>query len=514
MKGAEAVLRTLVAGGVEVCFTNPGTTEMQYVSALDEVPELRAVLVLFEGVATGAADGYARMVGKPAATLLHLGPGLANGLANLHNAMRAKVPMVNIVGEHATWHVPHDAPLTSNIARYADQVSGWVRVTRGPGGLAVDAAAAVAAARQPPGHIATLITPADCTWQDCDGPAQASPAPPPAKVEERAIAEVAAALRGGEPALFLMSHAALRDSALEAAGRVAARCNARLASPSLFPRIERGAGRVAVDRLPYAVEQAGKYLQGVRHLILVGAREPVTFFGYPNTPSRLTPADARVLTLGAPEQDLADALARLADAVGATQPAKMQARQEIPLPTGPLTPATLAQAVAGLLPEQCVVVDESLTGFAALWQATAGARPHDYLFYTGGAIGDGLPLAVGAAIACPERRVLTLHSDGGAAYNLQALWTQAREQLSVTTVIYANRAYRILEMEYAQAEAGRTPGPKAQRLMRLDRPALDWVQIAHGMGMPARRVQTADEFGAALEAYLEEPGPNLIEAMI
>ncbi len=514
MTGAEAVWRTLVSGGVEVCFTNPGTTEMHFVAALDGVTGLRPVLALFEGVATGAADGYARMADRPAATLLHLGPGLANGLANLHNAMRAAVPIVNIVGEHATWHIAHDSPLTSDIARYAEQVSGWVRVSRGAGCLATDAAAAVTAARTPPGRIATLITPADCTWREGEREASVSAPPAPARVQEAAVAEAAAVLRGGEPTMLFMSHSALRATPLQYAGRIAEQCRCRVASPYLFPRIERGAGRVPIERLPYAVGQAVESLRGLRHLILVGTGAPVAFFGYPDAPSLLAPEDVQVHTLARPEDDLRDALARLADAVGARQPARTQRLERPSLPAGPLTRATLGQALGALLPEDCIVVDESLTGSVSAWAATAEAPPHDWLFYTGGAIGDGLPLAVGAAIACPGRRVLTLHSDGGAAYNLQALWTQAREQLSVTTIIYATRAYRILQMQYAQAQPGRRPGRPAARVMRLDEPVLEWTQLARGMGVPATRVETADALSTALKGSLDEPGPNLIEAVL
>jgi acetolactate synthase-1/2/3 large subunit len=514
MKGAEALLRTLVAGGVEVCFTNPGTSEMQFVAALDRVPAMRAVLTLFEGVATGAADGYARMAGRPAATLLHLGPGLANGLANLHNAMRAGVALVNVVGEHATTHRQYDAPLTSDIAGYARQVSSWVRTTAHVQMIASDTAAAIAAARQPPGQIATLITPADCTWLDGAEPAPVPNPPAPARVTEASIASAAAALRSGKPAMLLLGGAAVLERPLHDAGRIAAGTGARLASTTFFARIGRGAGRVAIERLPYPVDQALAALQGVRHLILVGASPPVAFFAYPTKPSWLAPLDTQIHFLARPEHDLADALARLAEAVDASLEPLAQAHQPLPLPRGALTPQSLSQAVSALLPEHTIVVEEAVTGGLVAWPMTAGAAPHDWLVITGGAIGMGMPLAIGAAIACPDRRVLNLQADGSAAYTLQALWTQAREQLNVTTVIFANRAYRILELEFRQTGAGAEPGPRSQRLLSIGDPNLDWVQLARGMGVPATRVDSAEGFTAALQDALQTPGPGLIEAGI
>lgn len=514
MRGAEALLRTLVAGGVEVCFTNPGTSEMQFVAALDSVPGMRAVLTLFEGVATGAADGYARMAERPAATLLHLGPGLANGIANLHNARRAGVPLVNIVGEHAVAHQPFDAPLASDIAGLARTFSGWVRTVAQVGAIAGDAAAAVAAARQAPGQIATLITPANVTWEQCAGPAPAHPLAPQPRAGDAAIESAAAALRPGQGAMILLDGAAARGPALDLAGRVAAASGARLAASTFARRQERGAGRVAPERVPYPVPDALRFFGGVRRLILVGARPPVAFFAYPGAPSSFVPPDAEIVTLARPEDDPADALARLADLLGASGPAPLQPLARPDLPSGRLTPPALAQAVAALIPEGAIVVDEAITGGFAAFQASAGAPPHDWLPLTGGAIGIGLPLAAGAAIACPGRPVLCLQADGSAAYTLQALWTHAREGLDITTILYNNRSYRILELEYRATESGAAPGPQAGRLMRLDQPAIGWAEVARGMGVPASRAETVEELAAAVRAALAEPGPHMIEALV
>lgn len=514
MRGAEALLRTLTAGGVEVCFTNPGTSEMQFVAALDRVPGMRAILTLFEGVATGAADGYARIAGRPAATLLHLGPGLANGLANLHNARRAGVPLVNIVGEHAVAHLQYDAPLHSDIAGLARTVSAWLHTTTDVRHLAADTAAAIAAARQPPGRIATLITPANVTWEACNGPAPAALIPAAPCVDEQPIAAAATALRAGQETILLLGSPALHGRALELAGQISAASGARLAGSTFFARQERGAGRVAPQRIPYAIRDAIPMLSSARTLILVGAQPPTAFFAYPGAPSLLAPSEASVITLTEPGDDHVDALARLADLLGARTPAPVQAPAILATPTGALTPAVLAQTIAAAIPEGAILIDEAVTGGFPAWYASSGAPPHDWLPITGGAIGIGLPLASGAAVAAPDRPVLCLQADGSAAYTPQALWTQAREGLNVTTVLYHNRSYRILELEYRATESGAAPGPQAARLMRLDEPTLDWCGIARSMGVPATRVETAEQLAAALQHNLREPGPALIEALV
>lgn len=514
MKGAEALLRTLVDGGVDVCFTNPGTSEMQFVAALDRVPSMRAVLTLFEGVATGAADAYARMSDKPAATLLHLGPGLANGLTNLHNARRALSPIVNIIGEHATYHLQHDAPLTSDIEGFARPVSAWICTTQSAQTIAIDAAEAVRAARKAPGQIATLIAPADATWDESSGPAVVAPPPGAARVSEAAVRDAAMALRSGERAVLLLSGSALREPGLSHAGRIAARCGARICTPTFVARLPRGAGRVPVERLPYFGEQVVEMLKGVRHLVLVGTTPPVSFFAYPGVPSALTPEGATIHELAGAADDLGDALARLADAMDAKEAASVQPLQRPALPAGDLKPSTIGQALAALLPENCIVVDEGNTSAQPAYELTAGAPPHDWLMLTGGAIGDGIPMALGAAVACPERKVVNLQADGSAAYTLQGLWSQVRERTNVTTILYNNHSYRILQIEYGRTGSGAQPGPVAQSVMSLRKPDIDWVGVAQGLGVQAARATSLAEFNRLLAAFMAEPGPNLIEAMI
>ncbi|MBS1693038.1 MAG: acetolactate synthase large subunit [Actinobacteria bacterium] len=504
--------RTLVGGGVDVCFANPGTSEMHFVAALDSVPEMRGVLALFEGVATGAADGYARIADRPAAVLLHLGPGLGNGLANLHNARRAGVPMVLVVGDHATYHKAYDAPLESDIDAVAATVSGWVRRTGRTADVAADTAAAIAHARSAR-QIATLILPADVSWSDGAEPVPAlTPPAPTTAAAAGALDAAAAALTSGASAVLLIGGDATRDGGLRDGARIVAGTGARWFCETFPTRLARGAGVPAVERLAYLAEGAEAQLAGAQHLILAGARAPVSFFGYPGRPSDLVPPGCQVHTLSGP-QGAAAALAALADAVapGVAAPVADAVRPD--LPTGPLTAASVAAVVGALLPEHAIVVDEGNTAGFLLPQATAGAPAHDWLTLTGGAIGYGMPAAVGAAIAAPERPVLSLQADGSAMYTVSALWTQAREGLDVTTVVYNNGAYDILRLELQRVRAG-APGPTAARLLDLGNPALDFVSLAEGMGVPACRATTAEDLSTALGRASAEPGPHLIEAVI
>jgi len=516
MNGARALLDTLVGSGIDVCFANPGTSEMHFVAALDDVPAMRSVLTLFEGVATGAADGYARIAGRPAAVLLHLGPGLANGLANLHNAMRARVPVLVVVGDHATYHKQFDAPLESDIDALAHSVSGWVRRTTDVRNVGADAVDAITAATAAPGRIATLILPADVSWTDGAafhaGETQKQPETP---VAEATLRQIASMLGEGETTMLLLGGDATGEQGLTAASRIAAAAGVRVLCETFPARLARGAGRPAVDRLGYFAEAAAAQLDGVKRLILAGARAPVSFFAYPGKPSELVPPGCDVHMLAEPGQATA-ALTALADAVALDAVAEMAPRDRPPLPTGALTGQSIAAAVGALLPEDAIVVDESNTAGLALPTATAGAPPHDWLTLTGGAIGYGLPAAVGAAIAAPDRRVLCLQADGSAMYTPSALWTMAREQLDVTTVIYNNSAYDILRLELQRvgAQAAGPPGPRAEALLDLDPPRLDFVALASGMGVPAGRATTAEEFTAALAEALASQGPRLIDAVI
>ena len=512
MNGAQALITTLVRDGVQVCFANPGTSEMHFVAALDAVPEMRGVLTLFEGVATGAADGYARMSGDPAAVLLHLGPGLGNGLANLHNARRARVPMLVVIGDHATYHKKYDAPLESDIDSVAGTVSGWVRRSMDTADVSADAVEAIEFARGEQ-RIATLILPADVSWSD-GGELADGVVPQPREAAD--VTGVEEALRSGEQTVIFVGGDATRADGLGAADGLAQRFGARLFCEMFPTRLERGAGVPAAERLAYFGEAAAAQLAGTRHLILAGAAAPVTFFGYPGKPSDLVPEGCAVYTLSGPV-GAAAALTELAGKLAADVKANVAAAARPAVPAGPLNVQTSAEVIGALLPEGAIVVDESNTSGLLLPQATAGAPAHDWLTLTGGAIGYGLPVAIGAAIAAPDRPVLCLESDGSAMYTISALWTHARENLDITTVVYANRAYDILRIELQRvgaAAAGAPAGPKAASLLDLSSPTLDFVRIAEGMGVPARRVSTADELAGALRSAFAEPGPHLIEAVM
>ena len=513
MNGAQALVRTLVAAGVDVCFANPGTSEMHFVAALDDVPEMRGVLTLFEGVATGAADGYARMAGRPAATLLHLGPGLANGIANLHNARRAHTPVVNIVGDHATYHKRLDAPLESDLDALAGAVSGWLRRSLSTADLAEDAVEAVAAATAPPGCVATLVLPADVSWGEGGRTATPLRARRPSAVPADTVAEVGDVLSGAGSAVLFLGGDALTEPGLLAAARVAAQTGARLLCETFPARLPRGAGLPFVKPLPYPPEPALAELAGTDSLVLVGARRPVAFFAYPGVPGTFAPPDCEVHVLAEPGQDATAALCALADRIapGATPAVTAAHRPE--LPRGPLTPKSLAEVLGALLPEGAIVVDEALTSGTHLPVATAGAPRHDWLTLTGGAIGQGLPSAAGAALACPDRPVIGLQADGSALYTITALWTYAREQLDVTTVICDNRAYAILDGELQRVGAV-GDGQRARALLDLSRPDLDFVALATGMGVPASRATTAEELADQLARALAEPGPHLIDAVL
>ena len=514
MNGAESLVRTLVESGVEVCFSNPGTSEMHFVAALDQIDGLRPILGLFEGVVTGAADGYGRMAGKPAATLLHLGPGLGNGLANLHNARRAATPIVNIVGDHATYHAQYDAPLASDVVGIARPVSGWVHRASSAKTVAADGARAVQAARQAPGQIATLILPADTAWLDADRPAPPLPVAHPAPVSAQAVEQVAAALAAGKRTLLLLGGAALRRRGLDAAGRIAAKTGARLVCDTFTARLERGAGLVAVERIPYFAEQIVDFLKDTELLVLVGTTPPVSFFAYPGKPSWCTPDSCRILYLAQAHEDGVAALEAVADAIGApAQPAARTVLKKPDLPTGPLNVMTAGQVIGHYLPANGIIAEEAGTAGLGTALFTANAEAHDYLSLTGGSIGQGMPVATGAAVACPDRKVVCLEGDGSAMYTLQSLWTQARERLDVTTVIFANRSYVILNVELKRVGATER-GPKALSMLDLHDPVLDWVSLARGMGVEASRASTAEEFAAQFSSAMAGRGPRLIEAVI
>lgn len=514
MNGAQALIRTLTNCGVDVCFTNPGTSEMHFIAALDSVPEMRGVLVLFEGVATGAADGFGRMAKRPAATLLHLGPGLGNGLANLHNARKGQVPIVNIVGDHATYHRKYDAQLQSDIETVARNVSPWFHTSEATEKVADDAARAVSAATGPPGQVATLILPADVSWLEGGEPTGPLPVEPAPIAKAPALEAAIAALRSGEPTALLLGGTALLEPGIVAATQIAEGFGAKVLAETFPARLERGAGIPAVERIGYLAEFATAQLAGLRHLILVDTKSPVSFFAYPDKPSDLVPEGCEVHVLSSPTDDSVGSLTALSELLGVSNSDVTLAQPSVPdLPTGPLDAEGVAKALGALMPENAIISDESNTSglFAPMY--TAGAPRHDWLTLTGGAIGQGLPVGTGAAVACPDRPVICLQADGSAMYTIQALWTQARENLDVTTIIFNNSAYSILNMELSRVGVEEA-GPIAQSMLDISHPSLDFVSLATGHGVAAVRATTGEEFVDALRNALAEPGPHLIEAIV
>ncbi len=517
MNGAQALIRTLVEHRVDTCFMNPGTSEMHFVAALDDVTDMHSVLALFEGVATGAADGYARMAGRPAATLLHLGPGLGNGLANLHNARRAGSPVVNIVGDHAISHRPYDAQLQSDIQTVARNVSTFVHTSESTANLGADAIAALAAALGPPGSVATLILPADVSWSEGGVVVHAprhAPSPTGAAPDESQLASVAEALRSGQPAAVLIGGRACSGPTLDAVADIAAATGAKLFAETFPGRLERGAGRPPVERLAYLAEFTAMQLEGLRHLVLVDAKSPVSFFAYPGKASDLVPDGCTVHSLAGAADDVAAAVAGL---VGLLEiPPGSAPRQQACAPdppTGPLTAQSVCQALGALLPEGAIVSDEGNTSGLFAPGATSGAPPHDWLCLTGGAIGQGLPVATGAAVAAPGRRVVALEADGSALYTMQAWWTMAREGLDVTTILLNNHSYAVLNMELDRVGAD-SSGPRSREMLDLGRPAIDFVHLAKGLGLQAARAETAETFTDELARALATPGPSVVEAVI
>jgi len=515
MNGAESLLTTLVNNGVEVCFTNPGTSEMHFVAALDEVEGMRCVLCLFEGVLSGAADGYARMARKPASTLLHLGPGLGNALANIHNAKKGHVPVVNIVGDHATYHLQYDAPLTADIEGIARPVSHWVYTSKAPGDIARDAAEAVRQAGI--GQVATLMLPADVSWGDNpNGPEGRVAVAPPAAVPTARLQQALGLLKSGASCMVMIGGREIDGERGLLLSRIGKAAGARVCTEVFPGRMARGAGTAVIDRLPYLAELAIDHIKDIEHLILVGAPAPVSFFAYPNVPSAIAAPGCGQFVLAGPNDDIDQVLEDLLEGLDAVDVAPDVQPLTLPdLGAGPLDVFKLAAAVAHFMPETAVVVDESITSSFALYPATASAQPHDWLNLTGGSIGWGLPAAVGAAVACPDRKVVCLEGDGSAMYTIQSLWTMARENLDVTVVIFNNTKYSVLEMEFGRTGArGGKPGPNAASVLDIGGPDMDFMAIASGMGVLASRATTAEEFNQQFAAAMKAKGPRLIDAVV
>ena len=515
MNSADALLKTLIANGLEVVFANPGTSEMHLVAAIDHHPEVRPILGLFEGVVTGAADGYARMSGKAAANLLHLGPGLGNGFANIHNAKKARTPMLNIVGDHATYHLQYNAPLTSDLDGLAKASSDWVGRSLSPDDLSSLGSQAWSEAHKFPGQIATMLVPADCAWGETDNIGPVVKRPDPLKVDDKKIDEAFKALSSSTNAMLFIGGDFLDEESVTLAGKIATSANCRLATDTFVKRHRRGRGITKVEPIPYFAEMAEEHLKGIDVIVFIGTRPPVSFFAYPGKKSYLSPEEAQLIELSSPLQDGKYALNALSDLFGGTRIDKQLIPNEtIDMPiSGTLGPDNIGPIFAGLLPEATIVCDAAATSGFFVTPHAWNAKPLDWLALTGGSIGQGLPLATGAAIAAPDRPVVCLHGDGGAMYTVQALWTQARESLNVTNIIFSNRSYAILKVELDRVGALGT-GDRAASMFSLDDPAISWPSLAQSLGVDGYTATTVEEFKKALSNSLISEGPSLIEVMI
>ena len=515
MNGAESLIKTLINNDIDVCFTNPGTSEMHFVAALDEVDGMRCVLCLFEGVLSGAAHGYALMADKPASTLLHLGPGLGNAIANLHNAKKGNIPIVNIIGDHATYHIKYDAPLTSDIESMAGSVSHWVYTSQSPEEISKDAIEAVRQADH--GKIATLILPADVSWSDNpNGDESRIQRSGLNQVNKSLIDKAEHKLRSGKKCMIMVGGRNINKSLGLKLGQLAKATGARLCTEVFPSKITRGTGTAVMERLPYIAEQAIEHIKDIEHLILLGASDPVSFFAYPNVPSTIASENCESFVLAKPNDDIESAVNELIKRFEAENVEPVVQQPLIPnLPSGKLDAHSAAAAITHLIPENAIVVDEAVTCGLAIFPTSIGARQHDWLNLTGGSIGWGLPASVGAAIACPDRKVICLEGDGSAMYTIQSLWTMARENLDITVVIFNNKKYSVLEMEFARTGArGGVPGPKAASTLAIGNPDLNFVEIAKGMGVDAARATTAEDFNALLQKGIGKNGPFLIDAIV
>ena len=515
MNSADALIKTLIENGLEVVFANPGTSEMHLVAAIDHHPEIRPVLGLFEGVVTGAADGYARMSGKAAANLLHLGPGLGNGFANIHNAKKARTPMLNIVGDHATYHLQYNAPLTSDLDGLAKASSDWVGRSSSPDDLSAVGAKAWQAAHKFPGQIATMLVPADCAWGETDNLGKKLDIQGPEVVDDALIDEAHKALSSNSNSMLFLGGEFLDEESVTLAGKIATASGCRLATDTFVKRHRRGAGLTKVEPIPYFSEMAEEFLAGVETIVFIGTRPPVSFFAYPGKKSFLSPDECKLIELASPFQDGKYALHALSDMLkGNSIDQHLIPNNDAQAPTtGVLDPTTLGPLFASLLPEDAVVCDEAATSGFFVTPHAWSAKPLDWLALTGGSIGQGLPLATGAAIGAPGRPVVCLHGDGGAMYTIQSLWTQAREGLNVTNLIFSNKAYAILQVELERVGALET-GDRATSMLSLDNPEIDWVSLANSLGVPAKKTLTVEEFHKAFSDGISSEGPSLIEIVI
>lgn len=518
MFAAQNLVRALLDNGVDTCFTNPGTSEMHMVAALDQYQQMHSVLCLFEGVASAAADGYGRVKGTPACTLLHLGPGVGNGLANFHNARKAASPIVNIVGDHARDHLPLDAPLTSDVEGICRPVSKWVQTVKAPEEIGDITIEAIIASQSGVQGVSSLIIPADCAWAEVmdseHTPTSPKDIPSPALISDAHKAAGLAALKTAKNPIVYIGGKVCNGEALEQAAKLAHHFGAKLIIETFPAKLSRGEGRAVPTKLGYFVAQAERDLENCDLLFVIGTKPPVSFFAYPNAKSELTPDSAKTFIVGGDDVSTTRALADMVKQIGAND--FERAVYQAPIIEDEaldLSPKHVGAALCRHMPQGSIICDDSNTSGAGVYPLTQTAKAHDWLCLTGGAIGIGLPMAVGAACAAPDAQIIALSGDGAAAYTLQALWTQAREKQNIINIIFANHSYRILNIELKRVGAGE-PGKAAKSMLDLSDPKMDWVKLGEGFGVPSVRANTVGEFEAALIHAVKTAGPHLIVAEI
>lgn len=510
MNGSECLVGTLINHGVDLLFTNPGTSEVGLLAEIGTSEQIRAVPVLFEGIAAGAADGYFRMTGCPAATMLHVGPGLANAWSALHNAAKARSGVVNIVGQLSEAHLEYESPLKSDLLALATSVSDVVRYPLSSARVGIDAHAAADAAKR--GKVATLVMANDVGWSD--GAELATP-PGAQNTDAHGALDPAAmtALKQGPRTLFLLGGLALDVGAQRDAAAIASATGCSVMIEWANARCERGGDLPSWARIPYPVDEAVRTLAAYDTIVLCGAAEPIAFFNYRNSPSRLAAPSARVIDLHAEGADVRLALgaARRALASDPARPCHPPASRYTY--GAPKSPDPVSAAIAAALPEDAIIVNEAITSASDLFAASAAAPRHTWLDNLGGSIGFALPAAIGAAIGAPGRRVIALCGDGSTMYSLQGLWTMARENLDITVLVFANRAYKILINELVQASDAHL-NDRTFSLLQLDNPAIGWAKLSGSLGVDATRVHSFDQLKAALTLALDTQGPRLIEVVI
>ena len=512
MTGAQALVGTLADNGVRACFANPGTSEMHLVTALDGEPRIRSVLCLFEGVATGAADGYSRITGVPAMTLLHLGAGYLNAGANIHNAGRANTPMVNVIGDHAVPHLKYDAPLTSDILGLAGPNSGWIKSANKVGDTGKLATEAFSASYGPKRGPISLLLPADSAWEEGGVKGPVVTPPPLRAVSAERITAAAKAVKAAVKPVIVINGTALTEAGLAAAARLKA-AGLRVMTDTFYAKMRRGAGVFAPDRMQYFAEGAMADLEGSDLMLVAGTSLPVAFFSYPGKPSLLVPEGCETMDLGGADTDSAQTLTALVDAMGAEDAAAPETLKIPDMPIGELNAVTVGKSITRHMPENAIVSDDGVSNGLMSYLPTQNARAHDWMMLTGGAIGQGMPLALGAAIAAPDRKVICISGDGAGMYTNQALWSMAREGADVTTIIFVNHSYRILNIELYRTGAG-NPGPTAKNMLSIGGPDINWVGLSESLGVPAVKATTAEAFDTALADAIAAKGPRLIAAVV